>query len=111
MSDGKSRPGRRPRRGSPMPRTGFTAFPEQHLFYILLSGQQRSVSAGVQLAPSIMADLSQAHKSIFDKAKWMTARARALLEEDTDEEVTHDDVYHYIRTHLDRLEADYQELA
>jgi hypothetical protein len=94
-----------------MPRTGFTAYPEQHLFFILLSGNQRSVSAGVQIAPEVMARLSPEHKAMFDKAKWLTARARQILEEATDDEVTHDDVYRHVRENLDFLERDYQDLA
>lgn len=109
MSSDKARPGRSPRRGSPMPRTGFTAFPEQHLFYILLSGHQRSVSAGVQLAPDILAQHSPEHMAMYEKAKWMTRQAREILEGETDEEVTHDDVYRYIRDHTYELEADFEE--
>lgn len=112
MSDTTKRPGRRPRRGTPMPRTGFTAFPEQILFYLLLSGHQRAVSAGVQIAPSIMAGLSDDHKAMMNQAKWMTMRAREILEADTkpgDDEVSHDDVLRYALEHRDELEANYQE--
>ena len=108
-SDNKSRPGRRPRRGSPMPRTAFTAYPETALFYILLSGHQRSVSAGVQVAPDVLAVHSAEHKALLDKAKWMARRARNILEGETDEEVTHDDVYRYVRDHTYELEADFEE--
>lgn len=109
MNDNTKRPGRRPRRGSPMPRTGFTAFPHQHLFYILLSGSQRSVSAGVQLAPDVLAKVSPEHKAMFDKAKWMARRTRELLEAQTDDAVTHDDVYRHMRDHLDVLEQDFED--
>jgi len=110
MSDSPKRPGRRPRRGTPMPRTGFTAFPEQIIFYLLLSGSQRAVSAGVQMAPAIMAKLSEEHQEMMEKAKWLTRRARELVEaENGSEEVTHDDVLRYTLEHRDRLEADYME--
>lgn len=112
MSDTTKRPGRRPRRGTPMPRTGFTAFPEQIIFYLLLSGHQRAVSAGVQIAPSIMANLSDEHRAMMEQAKWMTMRARQILEADatpSDEEVNHDDVLRYALEHRDQLEFEYQE--
>lgn len=112
MSDTTKRPGRRPRRGTPMPRTGFTAFPEQILFYLLLSGHQRAVSAGVQIAPAIMAGLSDEHKAMMEQAKWMTRRAREILEADArpgSEEVGHDDVLRYTLEHRDELEMAYQK--
>lgn len=95
-----------------MPRTGFTAFPEQILFYLLLSGHQRAVSAGVQIAPSIMANLSDEHRAMMEQAKWMSMRARQILEADArpgDDEVSHDDVLRYALEHRDQLEFEYQE--
>lgn len=111
MSDAK-RPGRRPRRGSPMPRTGFTAFPEQIIFYLLLSGHQRAVSAGVQIAPSILASVSPEHQEMLNKAKWITSKARQELEaqaENDEAEITHDDVLRFTLDHRDRLEANYED--
>ena len=95
-----------------MPRTGFTAFPEQILFFLLLSGPQRAVSAGVQIAPSIMAKLSDEHHTMMEQAKWMTRRARQILEaaaKPTDDEVSHDDVLRYTLEHRDQLESEYNE--
>lgn len=95
-----------------MPRTGFTAFPEQILFYLLLSGHQRAVSAGVQIAPGIMAGLSEEHRVMMEKAKWMARQAQAAAEAANpkpadDDPVSHDDVLRYALEHRDELEDAY----
>lgn len=110
---GGARPGagRRPKYRSPMPRSAFTARPDHIIFYLLLSGNEKTVSAGVQTAVSRLVAKDKAAAAKFEQAKWMTDQAeRELVAEVGDnEEVTQDAVLRHVLEHRDRLSGMWQE--
>lgn len=112
---GGSRPGagRRPRYGTPMPRTAFTARPDHIIFYLLLSGNQKTVSAGVQMAVPRLVEQDEKAAAAYKQAQWMTQAAQTELEAEitADEEVTQEMVLRRVLDDLDRFIAAYQDRA
>lgn len=95
----KRRPGRRSLSGgSPLAHTSITAFPEQFIFYLILSGDNRSVSAGVQKLPEMVAKKSP-FKEDWEQAQWMVERAKAMI----GGEATLQKVYQYVSDNFDDL--------
>lgn len=101
--------GRRPKRGSPMPKTGITASANQLVFYYLLSGpNMASVSAGIQLAVERLAKVDDKANDLLKQSEWMIARAKEILEAD-DIEATQKELYSYCFENLLDLQAQYEE--
>ena len=106
---GGTRPGagRRPRYGSPMSRTAFTARPDQVIFYWLLSGNQKTVSAGVQTAVAHMVKLDPEAAQLHEQAKWMATAAEKELT-DSGKPARQEDVLRLLLDHTERFVAMYE---
>lgn len=95
-----------------MPRTAFTARPDQIVFYLLLSGNQKTVSGGVQVAVARLVDSGDERAAAaYQQAQWMVQAAQSELEAEAvaGEEVTQEMVLRRVLDGLDRFVAAYQE--
>jgi len=107
----RSGAGRRSRYGTPMPRSAFTARPDQIVFYLLLSGNEKTVSAGVQRAVAQLVKADQKAAKVYEQALWMTNQAKAELEADAapGTEVNQDMIMRYILDHHERIAAMWED--
>ncbi len=99
----RSGAGRKARKGSPMPKTAFTALPEEIFFYRLYSGTSNTVSAGVQKAVKKLAELDNEAKENLKQAQWIANKARQELEHEITEQVNNEMIFKYVDTHFERL--------
>jgi heptaprenylglyceryl phosphate synthase len=91
-----------------MPRSAFTARPDQVVFYLLLSGNERTVSAGVQRAVRRLVESNDPEAAaLYEQAKWMTKQAEAELEagKTVGEEVKQEEILRHVLEHHLRLVA------
>ena len=98
-SDEGRRLGRRSRRGSPMPRSSFTAFVEHHIFFYILAGSNLEMSAGVRAAVNRLVDVDPEAAQMMAQAKRVVERVRERLGEDADQT----EVLNYVKDHLYEL--------
>lgn len=92
--------GRRPRRRTPMPRTAFTAFVEQHVFLMLVG--KGELSPGVQEVVSKVTkdEYYPDYVKKMERARQLVDTARKELSTHLiDEEVSQDEILRYIKEH------------
>ena len=96
-----------------MPRTAFTARPDQIVFYLLLSGNQKTVSAGIQTAVSRLTKDDPDMTAIHHKAQWIVRAVEAELRAEIppDEDVTQEMVLRRVLDELDRFLAMWENEA
>ena len=83
MGTKEVRLGRRPRRKTPMPRSSFTAFVEQHVFLLLLGDGE--LSPGVQRSIKRLVEVDEEMAEVMERAKEIVANSREKLGEQGDE--------------------------
>ena len=103
----KSKPGPRPRYGTPVSGTGITAPPED-LIFLMLYAPDGKTSVGVRNAIYQLLKLDEAAPPLMRQAQWMAKRAEELLREGG-EEVTQKATYRYAANNYNRILADWQE--
>lgn len=94
MNDTSSRRGPRPRRGSPMPTTSFSATAEELVFLILLGNG--ALSSGVQESVRLLVEMSSDAAAMMDEARRLIAEAENKLEKDEFGRVPQKATYLYV---------------
>lgn len=90
------RAGRRPRRASPMSRSSFTAFVEQHVFLLMFGDGE--LSGGVQRAVKRFVECDEEAAETMKRAQRMVERARGQVGPTPDgEPVEQEDLLRYIK--------------
>lgn len=107
MPTGRAKPGPRPARGSPMPRTAFTAMPEEVIF-LMLYGGDGTISRGVRAAIASALKLDRNAAPLMAKAMWMIQRAEQKLQE-SGQEATQQAIYRYAADNYVYILADWEE--
>lgn len=102
----RSKPGPRPRYGTPVSGTGITAPPED-LIFLMLYAPDGKTSVGVRNAIYQLLKLDEAAPALMRQAQWMAKRAEELLREEG-EEVTQKATYRYVADNYNRILADWQ---
>lgn len=110
-SRGGKRPGagRRSRHGTPMPGSAFTAHPKHLTFYLLLSGEQKTVSAGIQEAVGRLAKRDADAALRYEQANWIVNAAHAELTNETGVAPNLAAVWKRVNDNIDRFVAMWEE--
>ncbi|MCO5181146.1 MAG: hypothetical protein M9896_13985 [Candidatus Promineofilum sp.] len=98
-------PGRRPRRGSPMPATTITASAEEMTFLMLLG--DGPLSRGVQTAVNRLAKVDPEAAALMRQSIWIRQRVETLLKAQN-KEVGQSDIYKYVTENFLDLVNDFQ---
>lgn len=97
--------GRPPKGDRPLPRSGFTAFAEQIVFYIILGGEN-TTSAGVQQAVDRLRALDEEAARTYRMAEYVVERSRQAVGNEVGETA----VVRHARENLGKYTAEYARL-
>ena len=95
-------PGRRPRRGSPMPTTSISALAEEMIFLMLLG--DGPLSRGVQKAVNRLVKIDPEAAEMMRQSVWMRQRAEQILQDQNkDKTVEQAAIYRYVTKSFEEL--------
>ncbi|MBK7895584.1 MAG: hypothetical protein IPJ90_12055 [Anaerolineaceae bacterium] len=106
--------GRPPRRATAMPKTAITAHVDQFIFFQLLSGEQNTVSAGIQKAVGYLTNYDEVARvesqECWKQTEWMVNRAKTALGKELDlphRKLSQEQILTYVKDNIFDLKQEY----